>query len=77
MTPTPSPPPATLSTGPRHDDQGITKNGQANIVPADDNGLAYGRTPQRVLNVVYLTPNKAASGGFYPNGVNSPLHTSG
>ncbi len=58
------------------DDQGITVSGQANIVPADSNGLAFGRTPGQVLNIVYLTPSVANSGGFYPNGVNGQLHTS-
>jgi hypothetical protein len=46
-------------------------------VPADANGLAFGRTPQHVLNIVYLTLAKATSGGFYPNGTNGQLHTSG
>ena len=58
------------------DDQGVTMDGVANIVPADSNGLAFGRTPGQVLNVVYLTPKVANSGGFYPHGVNGQLHTS-
>jgi hypothetical protein len=62
--------------GPSDDDQGITMNGQANIVPADANSIAFGRTPGQVLNVVYLTPKVANSGGFYPHGVNGQLHTS-
>src|ERR1700761_7622367 len=61
--------------GPSHDDQGVTVNGQANIVPADGNGLAFGRTPGQVLNIVYLTPKVASKGGFYPDGVNGQLHT--
>ncbi len=57
-------------------DQGVTVNGAENIVPADSNGLAYGRTPGEVLNIVYLTPKVATSGGFFPNGVNGVLNTS-
>jgi hypothetical protein len=62
--------------GSSDDDQGVTLNGQANIVPTDGNGLAFGRTPGQVLNVAYLTPSVASSGGFYPHGVNGQLHTS-
>src|ERR1700759_2786292 len=62
--------------GPGHDDQGVTLHYKANIVPTDSNGLAFGRTPQQVLNIVYLTPKVANSGGFYPKGVNGQLHTS-
>jgi hypothetical protein len=63
--------------GPSDDDQGITVKNRANIVPTDSNGLVFGRTPQQVLNIVYLTPKVANSGGFYPKGVNGQLHTSG
>jgi hypothetical protein len=58
------------------DDQGITMNGRANIVPADGNGIAFGRTPGQVLNIVYLNPRPAHSGGFYPDGVNGQLNQS-
>lgn len=63
--------------GPSDDDQGITRNGTANIVPADSNSVAFGRTPDQVLNVVYLTPHRTTSGGFYPDGVNGEINTSG
>jgi hypothetical protein len=45
-------------------------------VPTDANGLAFGRSPGQVLNIVYLTPKAANSGGFYRRGVNGQLHTS-
>lgn len=50
-------------------DEGVTKNGQANLVPADANAIAYSRSVRQVLNIVYLNPD-ASSGGFYPAGVN-------
>ena len=75
-TPTRSPEPATASTGPTAD-QGLTIDGEANIIPDDNNGIAFGRTPGQVLNIVYLTPGQATSGGFYPNGLNGELNTSG
>jgi hypothetical protein len=59
-----------------NNDQGLTLNGQANIVPDDANGIVFARTPGQVLNVVYLTPDKASRGGFYPDGVNGDLNTS-
>jgi hypothetical protein len=62
--------------GPQDDDQGTMVGGAANIVPTDANGLAFGRTPGQVLNIVYLTPAVARSGGFYPNGVNGEINTS-
>jgi len=60
-----------------HADQGLTIDGEANIIPDDNNGIAFGRTPGQVLNIVYLTPGQATSGGFYPNGLNGELNTSG
>ena len=35
-------------------------------MPDDDHGVAFGRAPGDVLNIVYLTPAQANSGGFYP-----------
>lgn len=49
----------------------------SNIVPLDANGLAYSRSPGQVLNVVYLNPNSVNSGGFFPEGVNGDINTSG
>jgi hypothetical protein len=57
-------------------DQGLTLDEEANIVPDDRNGIAFGRTPGQVLNIVYLSPDQATSGGFYPNGLNGELKTS-
>ena len=59
-------------------DQGISPTGtgnaaQSNIVPTDSNGLAYSRTVQQGLNIVYLTPGTGINrGGFFPAGLNGP-----
>lgn len=59
-------------------DQGVTgDNDVANIVPTDQFGVAYGRSANQVLNVVYLTNEQATSGGFFPAGVNGEINTSG
>jgi len=60
------------------DDQGITgaTPGSSNIVPLDDNGLAFSRNYANVLNIVYLTSTSATKGGFFPNGVNGTLQMS-
>ena len=39
------------------------------IVPADKNGLAYARSVEQVLAIVYLG-NAKKVGGFFTNGVN-------
>jgi ferritin-like protein len=55
-------------------EQGIEVNGHGNFVPSDDRGIAFTRTPQQVLQIVYLTPQTGVrSGGFFPNGVNGDL----
>ncbi|WP_326834937.1 ferritin-like domain-containing protein [Amycolatopsis rhabdoformis] len=59
------------------DDQGVVdRQGNVNIVPADANGIAYSRSPGQVLNIVYLTPKAATSGGFFPKGLNGEVKTS-
>jgi hypothetical protein len=58
--------------GASDNDQGIAKkDGLANIVPADDNGLAFSRSPDQVLSIVYLGGN--GSGGFFPHGLNGAI----
>ena len=37
------------------------------LVPADRNSLAFARTPEQVLAIVF--DGGATSGGFFPNGV--------
>jgi hypothetical protein len=55
------------------DDEGILMpNGAVNLAPTDSNALAFRRTPQQVLNIVYFAQN-ASSGGFFPAGLNGAL----
>ena len=62
-------------------DQGITGDAnQSNIVPLDQNGLAFSRTTGQVLNIVYLNNAAVTMGGFFPagvNGTNIAFRTSG
>jgi hypothetical protein len=62
--------------GPDNRDQGITTNGQAdgpaNIVPTDNNGLAFSRSARQVLNIVYLGVDRS-EGGFFPKGLNGAI----
>jgi hypothetical protein len=47
------------------------------LAPADENGIAFKRTPQQVLNVVFGAPGKGLhSGGFFPEGVNGVVRHS-
>ncbi len=55
-------------------EQGIEVDGRANFVQFDERGIAFTRTPEQVLQIVYLTPETGvSSGGFFPNGVNGDL----
>lgn len=61
--------------GPTDIDQGVSSTTinnapVANIVPSDVAGVTYTRTPQQVLNIVYLTNQSVSQGGFFPAGVN-------
>ncbi|UZK70654.1 ferritin-like domain-containing protein [Sphingomonas sp. S1-29] len=58
-------------------DQGVANIGNAsNIVPLDENGLAYSRSAGQVLNIVYLNNMMTDRGGFYPAGMNGTIRTS-
>ncbi|PBB16285.1 ferritin-like domain-containing protein [Mesorhizobium sp. WSM4313] len=60
--------------GPDDKDQGIRVEGKANFVPSTPDAIAFTRTPQEVLRIVYLTDQAGVSkGGFYPNGMNGTL----
>jgi hypothetical protein len=60
--------------GPEDKDQGIRVDGKANFVPSTPDSIAFRRTPQEVLHIVYVTEQAGAtSGGFYPNGMNGTL----
>lgn len=63
--------------GPEDLDQPVVKIGdRSNVVPANYNGIAYGRTPQHVLNIVYGNPAAGVMmGGFYPEGVNGRIRS--
>ncbi|MFC4942378.1 ferritin-like domain-containing protein [Pseudonocardia sp. GCM10023141] len=63
--------------GKTDDDQGIVDaDGNGNIVPTDENGIAYSRSAGSVLNIAYLNPAQVSSGGFFPKGVNGEINTS-
>ncbi len=55
-----------------NDDQGVVLDGRPNIVQADQNSLAFTRTPQQVLNIVYLG-GPSANNGFFPNRANGAI----
>ncbi|CAN7733222.1 ferritin-like domain-containing protein [Ensifer adhaerens] len=55
-------------------DQGIQVDGEANIVPSTPDAIAFTRTPQEVLRIVYLTDKDGEQkGGFYPSGLNGKI----
>jgi len=64
---------ATLNGDPSIE-QGIVVDGHANFVPSDDRGIVFSRTPQQVLQIVFLTPETGISqGGFFPDGINGDI----
>lgn len=59
-------------------DQGIAGASSqiSNIVPLDSNGIAFSRSYDDVLNIVYLSKAAVNKGGFFPAGVNGSLNMS-
>jgi ferritin-like protein len=57
-------------------DQGLELDGAPNIVPTDENAVAFSRSAGQVLNIVYLDPAAVTSGGFFPDGVNGDINAS-
>ena len=53
-------------------DQGPTRGGVANIVPADKNSIVFARTTDEVKNIVYLG-GAANNNGFFPNLLNGNI----
>lgn len=53
-------------------DQGLGTPDSYNIVPTDGNGLAFSRTPQQVLNIVYLGASSRED-SFFPKGLNGAV----
>ncbi len=55
-------------------DQPVALGGRANIVPANENGIAYGRTFEHVLNIFYVNGAPGVvQGGFFPQGLNGRI----
>lgn len=61
-------------SGPAEDDQGLGTKDEANLIPTDENGQAFGRSPAQILNIVYLNAQAGDGGGFYPDGVNGIIN---
>lgn len=62
-------------------DQGVRATGSgatatSNIVPTDNNGVAFSRSTGQVLNIAYLNKLATDRGGFFPAGVNGSIRLS-
>ncbi len=60
-------------SGPADDDQDLGSRDEANLVPTDEYGRAFGRSPAEILDIVYLGSASGSSGGFYPDGLNGDI----
>ena len=64
-----------LLDGPEMLDQAISIGGQANIVPANENSIAFSRTTAHVLNIAFANPSVGITmGGFFPEGINGRIN---
>ncbi len=63
--------------GSRDLDQPVVQVGEmSNVIPSNENGIAYGRTPEHVLNIVYGNPARGVlAGGFFPEGLNGRIRS--
>mmetsp|Transcript_9807 Transcript_9807/g.29497 ORF Transcript_9807/g.29497 Transcript_9807/m.29497 type:complete len:376 (+) Transcript_9807:140-1267(+) len=53
----------------------IGEDGAYNVVPTDENGIVYSRTPQQVVSIVTFG-STTGRGGFFPNGLNGNINAS-
>ncbi|XP_073053285.1 desiccation-related protein PCC13-62-like [Primulina eburnea] len=44
-----------------------------NVLAGDRDSLAYGRTPEEILRIVYGSGNESQPGGFYPRGADGAI----
>ncbi|HEX4534576.1 MAG TPA: ferritin-like domain-containing protein [Rhizomicrobium sp.] len=64
--------------GVQRNEMGLSSGQGITIAPSDQNGIAYARRPEQVLNIVYLKPGPyVEKGGFFPNGVRGVVHNTG
>ena len=48
--------------------QGAEGRVAGNVLAGDEHSLAFARTPEEILRIVYASGNEHVAGGFYPNG---------
>lgn len=53
--------------------QGAEGRVAGNVLAGDEYSLAYARTPEEILRIVYGSGNEERPGGFYPNGANGRI----
>lgn len=56
---------------PKH--EGAEGRTSGNVLAGDEYSLAYARTPEEVLRILYGEGNEHVPGGFYPNGADGRI----